>query len=409
MEPGEVTSEVVSKKSKKNSHRATESTTQSSARKESSGRATRDRKRKAPLRKKHFTPQQIKKRKWRWLCCITVLILLVVAAALIVTVLLTLVEDGGPFKLSINNKGGGKKETAEETKKGEGPEEIVEVEEFEEVEDTGEAELTPYPDKVEGTETQKADSFLDTNSSTASLFLGTDSPTASWHQYNLRFPPSSRPTKSTAPSPRPTKYVAPTSSPLAIVAIVIIVQLDTKPEEIGLSLASADLSTTYISHPIGSFAELKSEVVMEVFNIPERMDLVFEISESGSGDGLCCTHGHGYYRVLSGTGHQKATLISGDRPAKYSFTVGMQNAVQIGNVDPNEYCKPCPNGNECGRCAWCDAKNGFLSESVFSYSCRSQRKVVRRKCFIGKTRFRLHNQYVVATAGACVEPEDYEL
>ncbi|KAL7539416.1 hypothetical protein ACHAXR_010447, partial [Thalassiosira sp. AJA248-18] len=202
---------------------------------------------------------------------------------------------------------------------------------------------------------------------------------------------------SMVPTPHATS-LAPTSSPLANVAIVVLVQLDAKPEETGFSLTSADNSTTYISRPIGSLSGLQSEVVMEVISIVEGTELVFTI-EDEFGDGLCCTYGTGYYRVLAGTGDQKITMLSGEQSAKYVFTVGMQHALQIGGVDPNEYCKPCPDGKDCGRCAWCNADEGFLQDTIFSYQCQSGLISIPKKCFIGDKRFRLHNQYVAAMAG----------
>jgi len=197
---------------------------------------------------------------------------------------------------------------------------------------------------------------------------------------------------------------APTQSPLITsdVTIAIIVQLDGKPEETGFLLISADNLTTYISRPVGSLSNMQSEVVMEVVTIPKKTQLVFTL-EDASGDGLCCTHGDGYYRVFAGTGDQKTTILSGEQGGKYIFTVGVQQAaLQIDGVDPNENCKPCPTGKDCGRCAWCDAKEGFMSDAIFSYQCHSSAIPIPKKCWIGEKRFQLHNQYVVAMAG-CAE------
>ena len=197
---------------------------------------------------------------------------------------------------------------------------------------------------------------------------------------------------------------APTQSPLITsdVTIAIIVQLDGKPEETGFLLISADNLTTYISRPVGSLSNMQSEVVMEVVTIPKKTELVFTL-EDASGDGLCCTHGDGYYRVFAGTGDQKTTIVSGEQGGKYIFTVGVQQAaLQIDGVDPNENCKPCPTGKDCGRCAWCDAKEGFMSDTIFSYQCHSSAISIPKKCWIGQKRFQLHNQYVVAMAG-CAE------
>jgi len=189
-----------------------------------------------------------------------------------------------------------------------------------------------------------------------------------------------------------------TSSPLEDVAIVVIVQLDGKPEETGFSLASADNSTMYVSHPVGSLAGLQSEIIMEVINVPETTDLVFTITDK---NGLCCTYGNGYWRVLEGTGDTKSTIISGDSAAGYAFRVGAQNSVvQIDGFDPNEYCLPCPEGNkDCGRCAWCNADDGFLPDEIYNYQCHGDYFPIPKKCFAGDKRFQLHNGYITAMAG----------
>ncbi|KAL3817586.1 hypothetical protein ACHAXA_006475 [Cyclostephanos tholiformis] len=197
---------------------------------------------------------------------------------------------------------------------------------------------------------------------------------------------------------------APTHSPFTAsdATIAIVVQLDGKPEETGFFLISAENSTTYISRPVGSLSNMHSQVVTEFVTIPKRTELVFTF-EDASGDGLCCTHGDGYYRVFSGTGGQKTTIVSGEQAGKYVFTVGVQQvALQIDGVDPNENCKPCPTGKDCGRCAWCEAQKGFMPDTIFSYQCHSSARPIPKKCWIGEKRFQLHNQYVVAMAG-CAE------
>jgi hypothetical protein len=197
---------------------------------------------------------------------------------------------------------------------------------------------------------------------------------------------------------------APTQSPLTTsdVTIAVVVQLNGNPEETGFLLISADNSTTYISRPVGSLSNMHSEVVMEVVTIPMKTGLVF-VLEDASGDGLCCTHGDGYYGVFSGAGDQKTTIALGEQAGKYIFTAGVQQAaLQVDGVDPNENCKPCLTGKDCGRCAWCDAKEGFLSDMIFSYQCHSIAIPIPKKCWIGEKRFQLHNQYVVAMAG-CAE------
>ena len=206
-------------------------------------------------------------------------------------------------------------------------------------------------------------------------------------------------TNTTASITKKTK--APTPSPLNTnnVTIVIILQLDGKPSETGFLLTSADNVTTYASKPKGSFTNMESELVMEVFIIPVMTEMVFTF-EDASGDGLCCTFGDGYYKVFAGTGDQKTTLVSGDHSGMYTFTVGEQQAaVQIDGVDPNESCKPCTNGKDCGRCAWCNADQGFMSDTVFSYQCHSKTKSIPKKCWTGETRFMFHDSYVVAMAG----------
>ena len=206
-------------------------------------------------------------------------------------------------------------------------------------------------------------------------------------------------TNTTASITKVTK--APTPSPLNTnnVTVVIILQLDGKPNETGFLLTSADNVTTYVSKPKGSFTNMESELVMEVFIIPVMTEMVFTF-EDASGDGLCCTYGNGYYKVFAGTGDQKTTLVSGDQSGMYTFTVGEQQAaVQIDGVDPNESCKPCPNGRDCGRCAWCNADQGFMSETVFSYQCHSKAKSIPKKCWTGEKRLMFHDSYVVAMAG----------
>ena len=199
------------------------------------------------------------------------------------------------------------------------------------------------------------------------------------------------------PSQAPT-VVVPTQSPLAPldVAVVLIVQLDERPDETGFSLISADNATTYVYYPYGSLAGRQSEVLTEVLNIPANTELIFTFSDK-SGE-ICCDDGNGYYRVFSGSGEQKKSLISGDRNSEYRFTVGSDTAVQTGGIDPNESCKPCPDGKQCGRCAWCNADRGFLPDTIFSYQCHTPPISITEKCFIGAKRVQLHNQYVAAMA-----------
>ena len=72
-------------------------------------------------------------------------------------------------------------------------------------------------------------------------------------------------------------------------------------------------------------------------------------------------------------------MISGERSAKYVFTVGMKHALQVGGVDPNEHFKPCSpdhhGQNDCVRCAWCDANEGFVPDTVFSWQCHTETNV----------------------------------
>jgi hypothetical protein len=79
-----------------------------------------------------------------------------------------------------------------------------------------------------------------------------------------------------------------------------------------------------------------------------------------------------------------------------------QAALQIDGVDPNKNCKPCPTGKDCGRCAWCDAKEGFKSDTIFTYQCHLRAIPIPKKCWIGKKHFQLHNHNIVAMAG-CAE------
>ena len=193
----------------------------------------------------------------------------------------------------------------------------------------------------------------------------------------------------------------PSLSPVADVSITIIVQLDEKPEETGFSLTTADNSTTYFSRPIGSLAGMQSEVLTEVVFIPERTELLFTLDDEAD-DGICCSFGNGFYRVVAGTGDTKTTMVSGERAGAYTFTVGkLVDTLQVGGVDPNEYCKPCPEGKDCGRCAWCDADRGFLPDTIFSYYCHEESMTIPKKCFIGDKRIQLHNSYVALEAN-CV-------
>jgi len=180
------------------------------------------------------------------------------------------------------------------------------------------------------------------------------------------------------------------------VAVVVIVQLDERPDETGFSLISADNTTTYIYYPFGSLSGQQSEVITEVINIPANTEVIFTLSDTSGG--ICCEHGNGYYRVFSGSGEQKRSLISGERNSEWRFKVGSDTAVQTGGIDPNESCKPCPDGKQCGRCAWCNADRGFLPDTIFSYQCHTPPISVTEKCFIGAKRIQLHNQYVAAMA-----------
>mmetsp|Transcript_6527 Transcript_6527/g.13774 ORF Transcript_6527/g.13774 Transcript_6527/m.13774 type:complete len:1564 (+) Transcript_6527:120-4811(+) len=180
------------------------------------------------------------------------------------------------------------------------------------------------------------------------------------------------------------------------VAVVVIVQLDERPDETGFSLISADNTTTYIYYPFGSLSGQQSEVITEVLNIPANTEVVFTLSDTSGG--ICCENGNGYYRVFSGSGEQKRSLISGERNSEWRFKVGSDTAVQTGGIDPNESCKPCPDGKQCGRCAWCNADRGFLPDTIFSYQCHTPPISVTEKCFIGAKRIQLHNQYVAAMA-----------
>lgn len=126
---------------------------------------------------------------------------------------------------------------------------------------------------------------------------------------------------------------------------------------------------------------------MDVIDVVGGTDLVFEVNDA-AGDGL------GYYRVIAGTGDEKLTLISGDQEGTYTFTAGEQNTLQIGGLDWNESCKPCQTGKNCGgRCAWCNANDGFLSETVFSYECHTQQVKFPKRCFTGEKRLKMVDVY----------------
>lgn len=196
------------------------------------------------------------------------------------------------------------------------------------------------------------------------------------------------------PSHAPTMMDGPSES--FNVAVVIIVQLDDKPDETGFSLISADNSTTWVYYPFGSLAGRQSDFVTEVVNIPVNTEVLFTFTDISGG--ICCDDGNGYYKVLSGSGEQKRSLISGDKNSEYRFVVGQDTAIQTGGIDPNESCKPCPDGKKCGRCAWCNADRGFMPDTIFSYQCHTPPVPVNEKCFIGAKRVVLHNQYVAAMA-----------
>jgi len=221
--------------------------------------------------------------------------------------------------------------------------------------------------------------------------------------------PSLSPSTSMKPSSQVTNVpsAVPSSIPsrYAInISIAVIVQLDDKPEEIGFTLKSIDNSTTYLERAVGSLSDMKSEVFLESFDIPERTELLFTLEDT-SDDGLCSdkqSSSCGYYKVFSGSGDSKTTVISGELAGAYTFTVGKEDALQVAGVDPNEYCKPCPDGKDCGRCAWCNADRAFQSDTIFSYYCYEPHLEVPKKCFIGEKRVQLHNSYVALSANCVI-------
>jgi len=351
--PGQVTSELDASAVTNNSPSSARSRATSfrkSARSRKSSRRER-----IPKPIKASLCQRIERRKWQCLCCITLVILLVVASVIMLVVFRAYEKKNEEIQVATSTQAGNQAGTEADNQTG-----------TEAGNHAGTEAAIERPTSIED--------------------LSTNLPSAAVSLY---------------PSMVPTEHAtttAPTPSPVANVAIAIIVQLDAKPEETGFSLMSADNSTTYVSRPVGSLSGLQSEVVMEVISIPEQTELLFELTDK-SGDGLCCIYGKGYYRVFAGTGDQKTTMISGEQSGSYRFTVGRNNALQIGGVDPNEYCKACPDGKDCGRCAWCNADGGFLPDTIFSYQCRSDTKTIPKKCFIGEKRLQLHNQYVAAMAG----------
>ena len=198
-----------------------------------------------------------------------------------------------------------------------------------------------------------------------------------------------------APSPAPIPLVMDViQQPAPDVAVVIIVQLDDRPDETGFSLISADNTTTYVYYPFGSLAGQQSDVITDVLNIPADTEVLFTFMDKSGG--ICCDDGKGYYRVFTGSGESKKSLISGDRNSEFRFTPGSDIAIQTSGIDPNESCKPCPDGKQCGRCAWCNADRGFLPDTIFSYQCHTPLISITEKCFIGAKRVQLHNQYVAA-------------
>ena len=96
---------------------------------------------------------------------------------------------------------------------------------------------------------------------------------------------------------------------------------------------------------------------------------------------------------------QQMTHNSSDAPSTTPSEQVFAGGLQIGGVDPNEYCnKPCPEGEDCGRCAWCNADRGFLPNTIFSYYCHEEPISIELKCFIGDKRIQLHNSYVALIA-----------
>jgi len=217
---------------------------------------------------------------------------------------------------------------------------------------------------------------------------------------NLDSLSDSRSTPTTAPT---SAFTAQNTEPTPVVedvTIAVIVQLDDKPEETGLYLATVDNSTIYISYPIGSLADRPFDDIMDMVTVPSNIPLVFTILDS-AGDGI----DNGYYRVFSGVGVDKKIIISGDSftssSMNHTFVAGVDpDTLESKSSDPNESCKPCPDGGtSCGRCAWCNADQGFLPNAVHSYQCHTPLVSVPEKCFIGDKRVVHHNQYVSAAAG----------
>ena len=62
---------------------------------------------------------------------------------------------------------------------------------------------------------------------------------------------------------------------------------------------------------------------------------------------------------------QQMTHNSSDAPSTTPSEQVFAGGLQIGGVDPNEYCnKPCPEGEDCGRCAWCNADRGNYTFTI---------------------------------------------
>ena len=209
-------------------------------------------------------------------------------------------------------------------------------------------------------------------------------------------PPSSSPGPTGMPSEEP-------EPPAVDVTVTVIVQLDSDAGSTGLYLSSLDNSTIYLWREPGSLLGMEDEMLLETVSVPNRTDVVFafdhiEDTPSVAGDGQdTSSPNENRYQVFAG----RNKLLSGHKPARYSFTVGDASSVEeLLEIDPNEYCAcsspdspvPC-----LERCAWCAAPGGFLPDAPFGYRCVAPVPAagIPKRCFTGgEEQVKLVNDYV---------------
>ena len=111
--------------------------------------------------------------------------------------------------------------------------------------------------------------------------------------------------------------------------IVIEMKLNDYPGDIGWSLLSFDGSIN-VAKPPGIYGSFKPQAnVFEAIVFPmlsmsslPSLELTFIIS-SVSGDGLCCSHGKGYYKIYAGSPAEENVVISGGEFKYFEMTTLM--------------------------------------------------------------------------------------